>query len=241
MSVRPKDVERVSSVVEGRVPSKTGTAQMQSPEVDSATQLDEMLFPAVVSLLRLAYALLMWSSGLCPSDTVLWLVPFSCSYGISWWNSILVRESCDSQFIQSKYSDLSVIGELCDSLFVQNVCSEVCYLRINVILNVFRVGPFLSHMKVPPNVYVGFIKIRTRGAKVELGCLYKESVTAPESQLKLPRQNSIRHSIPSEDAAAGPSTSFNAMGLQLQRSSDMKYQIGGWVILAAEYCGFGGL
>ncbi|GJV10059.1 hypothetical protein Tco_1351600 [Tanacetum coccineum] len=38
-------------------------------------------------------------------------------------------------------------------------------------------GPFLSHMKVPPNVYVGFIKIRTRGAKVELGCLYKESVT----------------------------------------------------------------
>ncbi|GJW36551.1 hypothetical protein Tco_0059471 [Tanacetum coccineum] len=43
MSVRPKDVERVSSVVEGRVPSKTGTAQMQSPEVDSATQLDECL------------------------------------------------------------------------------------------------------------------------------------------------------------------------------------------------------
>ncbi|GKF95711.1 hypothetical protein Tco_0288446, partial [Tanacetum coccineum] len=39
---------------------------------------------------------------------------------------------------------------------------------------------------------------------------------APESQLKLPRQNSIRHSIPSEDAAAGPSTSFNAMAPESQ-------------------------
>ncbi|GKC74063.1 hypothetical protein Tco_1119946 [Tanacetum coccineum] len=126
MSVRPKDVERFSSVVEGRVLSKTGTAQMQSPEVDSATQLDDS------DVCLVAYALLMWSSGLCPSDTVLWLVPFSCSYGISWWNSILVRESCDSQFIQR---------------------------------------PFLSHMKVPPNVCVGFIKIRTRGAKVELASI----------------------------------------------------------------------
>ncbi|GJR54340.1 hypothetical protein Tco_1404861 [Tanacetum coccineum] len=87
MSVRPKDVESASSVVEGRVPSRTGTAQMQSPEVDSETQLDEygssegnvfsdpktclvsapylgetlslkwMLFPVVVSLLRLKYTL----------------------------------------------------------------------------------------------------------------------------------------------------------------------------------------
>ncbi|GJY13516.1 hypothetical protein Tco_0382825 [Tanacetum coccineum] len=46
-------------------------------------------------------------------------------------------------------------------------------------------GPFLSHMKVPPNVYVGFIKIRTRGAKVELGCLYKESVTVRATALDL--------------------------------------------------------
>ncbi|GJX07075.1 hypothetical protein Tco_0195007 [Tanacetum coccineum] len=107
MSVRPKDVERVSSVVEGRVPSKTGSAQMQSPEVDSATQLDD-----VVPCCRLIVEI--------------------CSYGISWWNSILVRESCDSQFLQR---------------------------------------PFLSHMKVPPNVCVGFIKIRTRGAKVELASI----------------------------------------------------------------------
>ncbi|GJT60976.1 hypothetical protein Tco_1004509 [Tanacetum coccineum] len=41
MSVRPKDVERASFVMEGKVPSRTGIAQMQSPEVDSATQLDE--------------------------------------------------------------------------------------------------------------------------------------------------------------------------------------------------------
>ncbi|GJV24016.1 ubiquitin domain-containing protein DSK2a-like protein [Tanacetum coccineum] len=38
-----------------------------------------------------------------------------------------------------------------------------------------------------------------------------QMMQAPESQIELPRQNSIRHSTPSEDAAAGPSTSFNAM------------------------------
>ncbi|GKB98954.1 hypothetical protein Tco_0985091 [Tanacetum coccineum] len=160
MSVRPKDVESASSVVEGRVPSRTGTAQMQSPEVDSETQLDEygssegnvfsdpktclvsapylgetlslkwMLFPDVVSLLRLAYALLILFCGLCPSVIIM-----------EFPNGILY-------FL----------------------------LENHVILSLFR-GPFLSHMKVPPNVYVGFIKIRTRGAKVELGCLYKESVT----------------------------------------------------------------
>ncbi|GKB64464.1 hypothetical protein Tco_0920650 [Tanacetum coccineum] len=32
ISIRPDDVERASSVVDGRVPSRTGTAQMQSPE-----------------------------------------------------------------------------------------------------------------------------------------------------------------------------------------------------------------
>nr|GEW62711.1 retrotransposon protein, putative, Ty1-copia subclass [Tanacetum cinerariifolium] len=41
ISVRPKDVDRSSSVVKGRVHKRTWTTQMQSPEVDSTTQLDE--------------------------------------------------------------------------------------------------------------------------------------------------------------------------------------------------------
>ncbi|GKF52340.1 hypothetical protein Tco_0148807, partial [Tanacetum coccineum] len=67
MSVRPKDVERVSSVVEGRVPSKTGTAQMQSPEVDSATQLDERNLKSEVDVVMgLVSSLLSGLVPLCP-------------------------------------------------------------------------------------------------------------------------------------------------------------------------------
>ncbi|GKA12182.1 ubiquitin domain-containing protein DSK2a-like protein [Tanacetum coccineum] len=60
-----------------------------------------------------------------------------------------------------------------------------------------------------------------------------QMMQAPESQLELPRQNLIRHSISSDDSAAGPSESKNAMGLQPQRSSDMKYPLCGGVFLAA--------
>ncbi|PWA70987.1 plant specific mitochondrial import receptor subunit TOM20 [Artemisia annua] len=61
---------------------------------------------------------------------------------------------------------------------------------------------------------------------------YEVAAKAPELHSELLRQNSMRHSIPSEDAAVGPSTSFNARSLKPQRSSDLKYEICGWVILA---------
>ncbi|GKF45382.1 mitochondrial import receptor subunit TOM20-like protein, partial [Tanacetum coccineum] len=68
--------------------------------------------------------------------------------------------------------------------------------------------------------------------KNRLKWLQSSVIMAPELHSELLRQSSVRHSIPLEDAAAGPSTSFNARGLKPQRSSDLKYEICGWVILA---------
>ncbi|GKC43771.1 hypothetical protein Tco_1061493 [Tanacetum coccineum] len=92
MSVRPDDVERASSVVDGRVPSRT-TAQMQSPEVDSATQLDECSSSEGTDVVMGLVSSLL--SGLVP------LCPYL----------ILIGESFDSvkYTLEIVYSDISYL------------------------------------------------------------------------------------------------------------------------------------